>query len=109
MKILLKRLLPILFAALVSPAQAAMVSTRDIAPPQAQSAPDTGQAAAARLQLREQLIEAGVSPAQAAERVERLTDAQVAAVQGEIDSLPAGAGMSTTTLLLLIIIIILLV
>ena len=108
MKILLKRFLPILLAALVSPAQAAMVPTQDIAAPQAQSAPAADHAAARDL-LRQQLIDAGVAPAEAAERIERLTDAQVVNVQGEIDSLPAGAGMSATTLLLLIIIIILLV
>ena len=107
MKILIKRLLPILLAAVISPAPAAMVATQDIAPPP-QSAP-TGDPAAARDLLRQQLIDAGVAPAEAVERIERLTDAQVAAVQGEIDALPAGAGMSTTTLLLIIIILILLV
>lgn len=108
MKILIRRLFPILLAALISPAHAAMVSTRDIAAPQTQSTPKADYAMA-RDQLRRQLIDAGVAAADAAERVERLTDAQVTAVQGRIDSLPAGAGMSTTTLLLLIIIIILLV
>ena len=108
MKILIKRLFPILLAALISPAQAAMVGTGDIAAPEVQSTPAVDHAAA-RDRLRRQLIDAGVAAAEAAERVERLTDEQVASLQGEIDSLPAGAGMSTTTLLLLIIIIILLV
>jgi hypothetical protein len=108
MRHLNKYLLPILLCAAIAPAQAAMVSTPDLAATQPQAVP-AAERQAARDQLRLQLIEAGVAPADAAQRIERLTDAQVAAVQGEIDALPAGAGLNTTTLLLIIIIIILLV
>lgn len=108
MKYLKKCLLPILLCAAIAPAQAAMVSTPDLAGTQPQEVP-MAERQAARDLLRQQLIEAGVAPAEAAQRVERLTDDQVAAVQGEIDALPAGAGVSTTTLLLIIIIIILIV
>lgn len=93
--------------AFVAPAQAAMVPTHDIAidsvgPPATVSAEQ-------RRQTMLQLIERGVDPAEAELRVGQMTDAQVLALQGEIDALPAGAGLSTTNLLLIIIVIILLV
>lgn len=108
MNYLRKCLLPVLLSLLIAPVQAAMVSTPDVALPQAQTVP-AAERQAARERLLLQLTEAGVSPQEARQRVAQLTDAQVAAVQGEIDALPAGAGVSTTTLLLIIIIIILLV
>ncbi|MGD2172894.1 MAG: PA2779 family protein [Gammaproteobacteria bacterium] len=91
--------------AMLAPAQAAMVATPEIAlesvnPPAAVSAEQ-------RRQTTLELIERGVDPAEAELRVGQMTDAQVLALQGKIDTLPAG-GMSTTNLLLIIIVLILL-
>ena len=61
-----------------------------------------------RNQVKQQLIELGVDPVDASKRVKQMTDRQISALQGEIASLPAGAGISTTNLLLIIIILILL-
>jgi hypothetical protein len=89
-----------------APVQAAMVSTPDIAIDT--TSPPITIGAEQRRHTMLQLIERGVDPAEAELRVGQMTDAQVLALQGEIDALPAGAGMSTTNLLLIIIVIILL-
>ncbi len=62
----------------------------------------------ARQRVTEQLIELGVEPAMAAERVQQMTGSEIANLQNGIASLPAGAGIDTTNLLLIIIILILL-
>lgn len=59
-------------------------------------------------QIRSQLVEMGVDPVAAAERVKQMTSSEIASLQGKIDQLPAGAGLSTIDLLLIIIILILL-
>jgi hypothetical protein len=43
-----------------------------------------------RAEVREQIVALGVDPAEAAARVATLSDAQVRAIAGEIDQLPAG-------------------
>lgn len=91
----------------IAPAQAAMVSTPDIAIDSA--GPQATVSTEQRRQTMLQLIERGVDPAEAELRVGQMTDAQILTLQGEIDALPAGAGISTINLLLIIILIILLV
>lgn len=59
-----------------------------------------------RKHVEREMIELGVTPADAKQRVRLMTDAEVAALQGNMTELPAGAG---TGLLLLIIIVILLI
>jgi hypothetical protein len=49
----------------------------------------------------------GVGPAAAAERANALTDDEVQQLAGRIDSLPAGADISTAGLLLVLIVILL--
>lgn len=61
-----------------------------------------------REDVRQQLIELGVDPAAAKARVHQMTNEEVAALNGQIATLPAGAGLNTTELLLVIIILILL-
>ena len=97
----------LLCCAFLSPAQAAMVSTTEIAIDPA--TPQITVSAEQRRHTMLQLIERGVDPAEAELRVVQMTDAQVLALQSEIEALPAGAGLSTTDLLLIIIVIILLV
>ena len=88
------------------PAQAAMVTT-----PEVLVAPDRAQLISL-LQgqvVQQQLIKMGVDPGAAIKRVNQMTEAEIVTLQGKIDQLPVGAGLSTVDLLLIIIIIILLV
>jgi len=61
-----------------------------------------------RQQIEQQLIELGVDPTEASERVRQMTDQQISSLQGKIAELPAGAAVSTTELLLIVLIVILL-
>jgi hypothetical protein len=60
-----------------------------------------------RKDVQQQLIEHGVDPEASLARVDQMTDEQVAQLNGHIDELTAGAGVSTVGLLLIIILIIL--
>jgi hypothetical protein len=61
----------------------------------------------ARADVQKQLAALGVGPAAAAERANALTDDEVQQLAGRIDSLPAGADISTAGLLLVLIVILL--
>lgn len=91
----------------IAPAYAAMAPTAQssVEPERALIASNLAQ----RNHVRQQLIELGVDAAEATERVSRMTDQQVSALQGKITELPAGAGVSTTNLLLIIILVILII
>ena len=98
-------LMTLLWLAL-SPAYATMIAT-----PQFIAEPERAQLAgitAQRQQVEQQLIELGVDPAEAIERVRHMTDHQVTSLQGQMAALPAGAAVGTTELLLIILIVILL-
>lgn len=91
----------------VSTAYAAMVPTAQLA---AEAEPaQVAENLDNRNHVKQQLIELGVDPVDATERVNQMTDQQIAALQGEIAKLPAGAGVSTTNLLLIIILLILII
>lgn len=62
-----------------------------------------------RAEVRDRLQEMGVAVENVRQRVERLTDAEVAHLHQQMDSLPAGGNLSTVELLLIIILIVLLV
>lgn len=87
------------------PAYAAMVTT-----PELLISPDQTQLinSLQSQEVQQQLVELGVDPVAALNRVNQMTGAEIAALQGKINQLPAGAGLSTVDLLLVIIIIILL-
>lgn len=91
---------------LMSSAQAAMVSTSDIL---AESNRATLLENLERKDVQQQLVDMGVDPEAAVKRVNSMTDEEVAEINGQLETLPAGAGLSNIELLLLIIIIILLV
>ena len=92
---------------LLLPAQAGMVSTAESA---ALAAPAPAAAIGQQRQrVERELVARGVEPAEAAARIARLTDRQIAALDGKLETLPAGGDVSTTNLLLIIIIIILLI
>jgi hypothetical protein len=57
--------------------------------------------------VQRQLVALGVEPAQAAERVAALTDAELQELAGRIESLPAGAGALEVALLVVLILLIL--
>ena len=61
----------------------------------------------ARADVQRQLVDFGVAPAQAAERVAALTDAELQELAGRIDALPAGAGALEIALLIVLILLIL--
>ncbi len=89
-----------------STAFAAMVST-----PQLIAEPERAQLVrniVERQHVEQQLIELGVDPIDARDRVKQMTDLQISSLQEQIAELPAGAGVSTTNLLLIIIVLILL-
>lgn len=91
--------------ALMLPTQAAMVTTPELLV-------ESGQTqlinSLQSQQVQQQLIEMGVDPVAAMKRVNQMSAAEIASLQGKINQLPAGAGISTTDLLLVIILILLL-
>ncbi len=91
---------------MILPAYAAMVSTPELlVTPERTQLVDSLQSQ----EVQQQLIEMGVDPVAAMNRVKQMTKTEITALQGQIDQLPAGAGLSTVDLLLLIILILLLV
>ena len=60
-----------------------------------------------REDVQQQLIQLGVDPVDAKERVNQITDTEISQINGRLEELPAGAGISTVDLLLIIIIILL--
>jgi hypothetical protein len=87
------------------PAQAAMVGT-----PEVLQVPDRVQLMSSLQgqEVQQQLVKMGVDPVAAIKRVNQMSETEIVALQGKIDQLPAGAGISTTDLLLIIIVILLL-
>lgn len=72
--------------------QAAMVGTDQIvASAQAQQDRDKVRTFLARADVQQQMQKMGVQPGNAQERVAAMTDQEVSAVAGKIDTLPAGA------------------
>jgi Skp family chaperone for outer membrane proteins len=105
--------LAVLFAACLmlsaTPARAGMIGTTQLLAPSADTQRASVDAFLVREDVQRELQAHGVSPADAASRVASLTDAELQMLSSRIDSLPAGAGVSTLELLLIIIIIILLI
>lgn len=86
-----------------TPAQATMIATEEIA---AMVERDTVKGFLNRDDVRANLVKQGVSPSQAQARVDKLTDAEVRQIAGEIDSLPAGGdvlGVVFTVFIVLLI------
>ena len=110
-KTLRPALLAIVSAALLAcaaTARADLVSTDRAAAPSAVSERERVKALVARPDVAKKLQELGDLPADAAARVDALTDQEVAQLAARIDALPAGA-MSTQEWLLVIIAILLLI
>lgn len=76
-----------------SPARAALISTEQaIVTEHHLDARARVEALLAREDVRAELIGLGVDPEQAATRLARLNDAEIARIAGHLDSLPAGEG-----------------
>ena len=88
--------------------QAAMIGVDEALAAQRQAERGRLQGFLARADVQRELAALGVGPAAAAERANALTDDEVQQLAGQIDSLPAGAEISTTGLLLVLIVILLL-
>ncbi len=85
------RLLIVCMGAFPFSTYAGMVGTDQvIAATQAQGARDKLRDLVGRSEVRNQLQTLGISPTAAQARVSAMTDAEVASVVGQIDSLPAG-------------------
>lgn len=59
-----------------------------------------------RADVKQQLSDLGVDPQQAAERVARMTDAEIAALSEGLGDLPAGSGVLGAVLLIFIVFVI---
>ncbi|GGB79763.1 hypothetical protein GCM10011352_01780 [Marinobacterium zhoushanense] len=96
------------FAGIQAPAYAAIVGTDQIA---AETELDTQRARIhdmlARDDVKQQMIDLGVDPNMVQERVNGMTPAELAQVEGRLDQLPAGSGALGTIALVLLILILL--
>ena len=93
-----------IFMLLIPSAQAAMVSTSEFS---ADSNRIKLHEKLERDDVQQQLIKMGVDPESAMKRVDHMSNEEIAKLNGQIEVLPAGAGLSTIDLLLIIIIILL--
>ncbi|MFV8819893.1 PA2779 family protein [Haliea sp. E17] len=93
---------------LQAPAYAAMLSTQQIAAQGSlQAERDQLHQRVMRDDVRAQLVEMGVSPDTVSDRINSLTSAEIAQVNGQLDALPAGSGVLGTVVLVLLILILL--
>jgi hypothetical protein len=93
-KLLLMLVISYLAAGFVHSAAAAMIGTQAAITAQERELRITSvQVNLAREDVRAQMINLGVDPARAAERVAALTDEELMGLESELDKLPAGAGL----------------
>ena len=91
------------------PARAEMIETPQLLAPSAAEQGARVDAFLAREDVQRQLESFGVGPADAATRVASLTAAELQTLSSGIESLPAGAGVSTLGLIVIILLIIVLI
>ncbi len=101
--LLRKLILPLLAMFLCLPAQAGMVGTAQMQP--GSSVPALADLEQQREWIRQQLVKGGVEDTLALQRVDAMTDAQVAEVHQRIDELPAGADAGVIIVIGLILVI----
>lgn len=91
----------------VAPVQAAMVGNSDLFDPSARQI-DRQQIKSliARDDVQQQLIALGVDTAAAAERVDRLTDAEIAQINQRLAELPAGSGILGILLIIFVVFVV---
>lgn len=90
-----------------APLQAAMVGNRILLTPGGALTDEQEVVrSVGREELAQQLSQLGVDPDQASARVARMSDAEVATLQGRLNELPAGAGVLELAVLIFIVFII---
>ena len=89
--------------------QAALISVDQALAAQRQAERDKLHGFLARADVQRELAALGVGAAAAAERVSALTDEEAQQLAGRIDSLPAGAEVSTAVALLAVLLLLLLI
>ena len=89
--------------------QAALISVDQALAAQRQAERDKLHGFLARADVQRELAVLGVGAAAAAERVNALTDEEAQQLAGRIDSLPAGAEVSTAVALLAVLLLLLLI
>jgi hypothetical protein len=98
----------ILFALVTSPLHASMVGTGEVlAAEQGHVDRALLMQTLSREDMRRQMERMGVSAEAAEERVARMTDAEVAALNERLAELPAGAGVLEAVLIILLVLVIL--
>jgi len=99
------RMLIVCMAAFPFSTYAGMVGTDQVvAAAQSQGARDTLRDLLSRSEVRNQLQSYGINPNAAQARVSAMTDAEVASLAGQIDSLPAGGSSGWAIVAVLLII-----
>jgi hypothetical protein len=98
----------LLFALVTSPLHASMVGTGEVLAAE-QGHLDRAQLmqTLSREDMRRQMERMGVTPEAAEDRVARMTDAEVAAINERLAELPAGAGALEVVLIILLVLVIL--
>jgi hypothetical protein len=89
---------------------AGMVTTEQVAASvEATQAREHLKTLAQRPELAKEMQALGIAPEQAQARVDAMTDAEVVALAGKLDSLPAGGALSNNDLILVLLIVILII
>jgi len=98
----------LLFALVTSPLHASMVGTGELLTSE-QAQMDRAQLmqTLSRDDMRQQMERMGVAPEAAAERIARMTDAEVAELNQRLGELPAGAGVLETVAIIFLVLVIL--
>ena len=96
-----------LFGAVTSPVYASMLGTGSLLEAE-QSAVDRERLLAQleRTEVRAQLQAMGVAPEDAAERVARMTDAEIRMLNDRLEEMPAGAGVLGVVLFIVVLLVI---
>jgi hypothetical protein len=89
------------------PVRSEMIGTPELLTPSADARRELVDAFLAREDVREQMVALGVDPAEAAQRVAGLTQAEVEQLSERIDALPAGAGAVEIVLLVILVLLVL--
>jgi hypothetical protein len=98
----------LLFALVTSPLHASMVGTGELLTSEhAQMDRAQLMQTLSRDDMRQQMERMGVAPEAAAERIARMTDAEVAELNQRLGELPAGAGVLETVAIIFLVLVIL--
>lgn len=112
MSSLMKRVMAVLLAVSLvcgysAPGWAGLIGTQQVLPQQAGDARASLISALEREDVRRQLVELGVDPEQARQRLAALDESQIAEIQGELENLPAGGGVLEVVVAVLVVLVIL--